>query len=57
MYWNGDGVGSNIIEARSWMTKAAEQNFPQAKDMLARMDKALEEARQRRAAQQPEGEA
>jgi len=34
-YATGEGVAKNSIEARAWLQKAADQEFPQAKEMLA----------------------
>jgi hypothetical protein len=34
-YATGDGVAKNLVEAATWLRKAAGQGYPQAKEMLA----------------------
>ena len=34
IYATGDGVAKNRVEAATWLGKAAEQGYPQAKEML-----------------------
>ena len=33
-YWRGDGVGDNLIEAKHWLSRAAELGDPKARGLL-----------------------
>lgn len=46
MYFFGQGVAKNYIEAMQWYRKAAEQKLPEAQKALTRLEKGWYQERQ-----------